>query len=87
MFSGYILRRHRISSDISMDYSLALDKPIIHPEDSSTILEHIDIYPAINFDTLNWIIDQQHHITTFGYISGGYAEGIIFRTDSMVLWK
>lgn len=28
ILSGYILRRHRISSDISMDYSLALDQAI-----------------------------------------------------------
>lgn len=85
--SGYIIRRKRISSDISMDYSLALDQPIMHPEDSSTMLESIDIFPAIDFDTLNRIIDQQHHISTSGYISGGYAEGIIFKTDSITIWR
>lgn len=83
--SGYIHRTKRMALDISMDYAIILDVPINHPEDSSTKLTSLPIYPNIKLEELNRIIDEKLHITAFGWAIGGYAEMIVLDADSVII--
>lgn len=83
--SGYIYRTTRPSIDIGMDYAIALDNPLNHPEESSIKLTSLPIFANIELEELNKIIEKKLHITTFGWVTGGYAEKVIFKTDSIII--
>ena len=82
--TGYLFRHKRLAPDIAMDYSIELDDPIKHPEEESLELNQLVIYPNLPFDELNRIIENKIHIKTYGWVTGGYAETIVFQADSIV---
>ncbi|GAA0890766.1 hypothetical protein GCM10009122_04450 [Fulvivirga kasyanovii] len=82
---GIIVRRQRLAPDISSDYEIVFDEPIENRSDESIQLESMLIYPNINLRTLNRIIDNKMQCTAYGRMVGGYAERMVFETDSIVI--
>jgi len=85
---GYIFRRTRPAADIHWDYWIKLDTSIPHPEDPENYesrLKSLIIHPNINLKLLNKIIEDSLHIKATGLITGGYAESIVFKTDSIII--
>ena len=81
---GVIIRRQRLVPDISTDYEIVFDEPIENPSDESILLESMLIYPNVDLRTLNQIIDNKIHCTAYGRMVGGYAERMVFETDSII---
>jgi len=85
---GYLFRGKRPAPDIGWDYRIKLDSSIPHPEDPEKFesrLKSLIIHPNINLDYLNKIIKDSLHIKATGLIAGGYAESIVFKTDSIII--
>jgi hypothetical protein len=82
---GLLVRHKRPAPDIAMDYAIISDIPVPHPQEPTYGMREIPVYIHISMDEINRLIENRVQIRTFGELKGGYAEYIVFVTDSIEL--
>lgn len=78
LYYGSIFRNKRPAPDIDYDYGFELKEPIDLSEDEWKNIKKMPLLINIPLDTLNFIIENKKKVKLYGYISGGYNEGIVF---------